>query len=110
MILHPQPNPVAFEVFGLPVHWYGLMYLAGFCIARALAQYLINQPTFSRIHRLDVENLIIFAIVGVIVGGRLGYVLFYNPSYFLQNPLDIFNLAGGGMSFHGGLIGVICSL
>lgn len=110
MIVHPHPDPVAFELFGLPIRWYGLMYLAGFCIARALAQYLTNRPAFSGIHRPDVENILVFAVVGVVVGGRLGYVLFYNPVFFWHNPLDIFNLGAGGMSFHGGLIGVIVSL
>lgn len=110
MFVHPHPDPVAFAVFGLPVRWYGLMYLAGFLLAWLLARRLIRRPAFAALSRADVENLFAYAVVGVVLGGRLGYVLFYNPAHFWQNPAEIFMAWQGGMSFHGGLLGVIVAM
>lgn len=110
MIIHPHPNPVAFEVFGFGVHWYGLMYLAGFALAWAMGRHLLRQQNFTSLHGLVMEDFIVAAVLGVVLGGRLGYVLFYQPAHFLAQPQEIALLWRGGMAFHGGLIGVIVSL
>lgn len=105
MMLFPAMNPVAFSLGPLQVHWYGLMYLLGFIGAWVLAQWR------SRHYHLDwsteqISDLIFYAALGVILGGRLGYMLFYNSQELLQQPLSLFKLWEGGMSFHGGLLGV----
>ncbi len=96
---------VALELFGLSIHWYGIMYLLAFLLAAGLL------PRLQRFRRLELKrdewlNLLTWAILGVIVGGRLGYVFFYQPVYFLSHPLSIPAVWEGGMAFHGGLIGV----
>ncbi len=101
-------SPVAFSVFGLDVRWYALAYIAGFICGYYLFRYLMrraNAPVNLDKHQLD--DLLTAIILGVIVGGRLGYVLFYNLAFFIAHPLEIFAVWHGGMSFHGGLIGVI---
>ena len=99
-------DPVAFQIGPLAVRWYGLMYLLGF----AIGYFIICRLSAARGLNLSGEtrsDLLFYCIIGVIVGGRLGYVLFYNPGYYMRHPLDIFALWQGGMSFHGGLLGVI---
>jgi len=105
-IAYPTIDPIAFSIGPIAVHWYGIAYLVGFVAAalilRALArrwQLLLNDD--------DVLNIMLAAIVGVIVGGRLGYVLFYGGSYYWEQPLRVLRLWDGGMSFHGGLIGIL---
>lgn len=100
---------VAFVLAGFPVHWYGLLYFAGFLIAWFLL------PRLQRLRGLhltgdDWSSLLSWGVVGVIVGGRLGYVLFYDPRYFLAHPADIVAVWKGGMSSHGGFIGVTLAL
>ena len=107
MISHPNIDPVAFQVFGLPVHWYGLMYLFGFWFAFIIGQRLLKRPMFSSLSNMDLSNLIIAASVGVIIGGRLGYMMFYSAGYYYDNPIKILYVWKGGMSFHGGLLGAI---
>ena len=117
MIQHPGIDPVAISVgpFNLPllgevgplaVHWYGLMYLVGFGAGALLGIYRAKKPG-SGWTRDEVMDLLFYVAVGVIVGGRLGYVLFYNLVYYLENPLSLAYVWTGGMSFHGGLIGVV---
>ena len=110
MIAHPHPDPVAFAVFGWEVRWYGLMYLAGLSIAWLMARRLARRHPFSELRTIALDNLIVACVLGVILGGRLGYVLFYKPEYYLANPIDILRIWTGGMSFHGGLIGVVIAL
>ncbi len=101
-------SPVAFSVFGLDVRWYALAYVAGFIGGYYLFRYLLrrgNAPVSLDKHQLD--DLLTAIILGVIIGGRLGYVVFYNLPFFLSHPLEIFAVWHGGMSFHGGLIGVM---
>ncbi len=106
MLSYPHINPVIFSLGPLKVRWYGLMYVFGF-----LASYLLVRYQAKKFHwqELDahLDNLNLAIILGVILGGRLGYVLFYNPGYYLQHPLEIFATWEGGMSFHGGCIGVL---
>ena len=103
-------SPVAFSVFGLDIRWYALAYIAGFIVGyyvfRALA---CRDDSGVRISKKQLDDLLTAVVIGVIVGGRLGYVLFYNLGFFLAHPLEIFAVWHGGMSFHGGLIGVIAS-
>ena len=101
-------NPVAFSVFGLPIRWYALAYIAGFIIGYYLFRYLTrNKDSAICVSKKQLDDLLTYIVLGVILGGRLGYVLFYNLPYFIENPLEIFMLWHGGMSFHGGLLGVI---
>ena len=116
MLTHPQFNPIALDLtgFGLPVqvHWYGLTYLAAFGLFLWLAGRRAAQPQFQQAGWTfrDVEDLLFFGVLGVVLGGRLGYVLFYKPGHYLQNPLEVLAVWKGGMAFHGGLIGVAVAL
>lgn len=104
-------DPIAFRFFGAGVHWYGLMYVFAFCAFYWLAlQRMGRHPEQHVMAPAVKEWLVYYGIVGVIIGGRLGYVLFYAPGFYLSNPLDIFKIWEGGMSFHGGLIGVIVAM
>jgi phosphatidylglycerol:prolipoprotein diacylglycerol transferase len=106
MLTYPHIDPVIFGIGPLQVRWYGLMYVLGFSAALILVKYQINKFNWRELdEKLDNLNLVL--IIGVILGGRLGYVLFYNSSYYFQNPMQIFATWQGGMSFHGGCIGVL---
>lgn len=111
MLQHPQFDPIALQVGPLAIHWYGLMYLVGFALVWLLGNYRIKQGKAPLIKK-DLEDLIFYCVLGVIVGGRLGYALFYMPDYYLQpeNWIKIFYVWEGGMAFHGGLIGVLAVL
>ncbi|SBV33780.1 Prolipoprotein diacylglyceryl transferase [uncultured Sphingopyxis sp.] len=104
------PNSeIAFSVFGLPIRWYALAYLAGIFIGYWYLLKLIAQPG-APMARRHADDMIFYAMLGIILGGRLGYVLFYNLGNYLQKPLDIFKLWDGGMSLHGGVIGVLVAI
>lgn len=102
----PKFDPVIFSIGPVSLHWYGLMYLVGFVFAMWLAVRRANKQG-SGWTKDEVENLLYAGFLGVFVGGRVGYVLFYNLPLFLDNPLYLFKVWDGGMSFHGGLMGVI---
>lgn len=106
MLRFPDFNPIAFNVGPIAVHWYGLMYLAGFAMAFALGRRRVAQGK-APISAQDLEDLLFYTVLGVVLGGRLGYVLFYQPAFYFTHPLQIFYVWDGGMSFHGGLLGVI---
>ncbi len=99
-------SSVAFHVFGMPIRWYALAYITGFLLAPYYLTYLTTR--FSNLKLADKfwDRFLTAAVIGIILGGRLGYVLFYNLSYFLDHPAQIFALWQGGMSFHGGGIGL----
>lgn len=97
---------VALEILGFSVHWYGIMYLLAFVVTLYLLPRLQRYRGFS-LHKDTWANLITWGVVGVVVGGRLGYVFFYEPLFFLTHPLQIPAVWNGGMSFHGGLLGVV---
>ena len=104
-------SPVAFSVFGLDVRWYALAYIAAFVVGYGVFAWLTRRGECPvRLSKRQLDDLLTAVIIGVILGGRLGYVLFYDLGYFLSHPLEIFALWHGGMSFHGGLIGVIISV
>ncbi len=113
---HPGWDPVAFRIGPLEVHWYALMYLLGFALAYVLLRRRLHHPPYDRISEPrpwnadDIENLLIGAIIGVMAGGRLGYCLFYQPGHYLRHPLAMAKIWEGGMSFHGGAIGVTIAL
>ena len=109
MIPFPVIDPVAFEIGPLRVHWYGLAYLAGLFGAVILGKYRADQMK-SPISRVMVTDIVVHAAFGAIIGGRLGYALFYDLGHMLASPLDIVKIWEGGMSFHGGFAGALVGL
>lgn len=108
MLQYPDIDPVAFQIGPLAVHWYGIMYLIGFATAWGLALWRVkNRSDWTS---QQVGDLIFYGALGVIIGGRLGFMLFYNLSNFIYRPWTTFAIWQGGMSFHGGLLGVIVAL
>lgn len=105
----PGFDPIAIQLGPLPVHWYGLMYLLGFVFAWLVANYRAAQPG-SLWTKDQVSDLLFYGFLGVIIGGRLGYVFFYQFDSLLEDPLYLIKIWTGGMSFHGGLIGVLVAL
>jgi phosphatidylglycerol:prolipoprotein diacylglycerol transferase len=109
MINYPEIDPVAIDLGVLQIRWYGLSYLAGLALAWWLLSVRAKRSEGSWTDE-QVADLIFYCAVGLIIGGRLGSVLFYNLPYYLSNPLDILKVWQGGMSFHGGLIGVLAAM
>lgn len=107
--MHPQLNPVAIQIGSFPIYWYGLMYLCGFITFLLLGQ-MRARWLHSFITPAQVSDLLFYAALGVIIGGRLGSVLFYNFDELRHDPFYILHIRDGGMSFHGGLLGVIVAL
>ncbi len=110
MLTQPQIDPIALSIGPLAVRWYGLMYLVGFGLSYFLARQRIAQGKSGKISYAVFDDLFFFCVLGVVLGGRLGYVLFYKPGYYLSHPLDIFAVWQGGMSFHGGFLGVLAAM
>jgi len=110
MLIHPQFDPVALHLGPLSVRWYGLMYLLAFVIVLMLGRYRIRtQPWLSWANR-DLDDILFLGVLGAVLGGRLGYVLFYKFSEYLYDPVRILFLWEGGMSFHGGFLGVLIAM
>lgn len=109
MLKYPTFDPVAFQIGFLKVHWYGLMYLCAFLLGWLLLRYRAHKSIYP-LKPAQVGDLILFCAMGVLLGGRIGYMLFYDLSNFLQHPQIIFYIQQGGMSFHGGLLGVLVAL
>ena len=112
MLVHPQPNPIAFSIGPVDIHWYGLMYVVAFAQFLMLGRLRIRQPHIAAQGwtKDDLDDMLFYGMLGVILGGRLGEVLFYQPLYFLEHPLEIFMVWKGGMSFHGGFLGVLIAM
>ncbi len=107
MLVHPQFDPVLVSLGPVAVRWYGLMYVLGFIAYIVLGKHRVRQGLGKGLQVKDVDDMLIYGVFGVILGGRLGYVLFYKPGYYLQHPGEILQIWTGGMSFHGGFIGVM---
>jgi phosphatidylglycerol---prolipoprotein diacylglyceryl transferase len=110
--MHPQFNPVAISLGPVSIHWYGLMYLMAF-----MQFLLLGRLSLARKHIAaygftykELEDILFAGVVGVILGGRLGYIIFYMPSYYLAHPFDVLKVWEGGMSFHGGFLGVLLAM
>lgn len=106
MLNHPHIDPVALQIGPLAVHWYGIMYVLAFASAWFLLKKRARDPVWGW-SEAQISDFIFYAALGVILGGRLGYILFYNFSQYLNDPLEVFAVWRGGMSFHGGFIGVL---
>ncbi|HEV7457426.1 MAG TPA: prolipoprotein diacylglyceryl transferase [Roseococcus sp.] len=106
MIPFPQIDPVALQIGPLGIRWYALAYIAGIVIGWRVARPLVEATPAAGTAR-QVDDFVTWATLGIIIGGRLGYVLFYRPTYYLQNPLEALAVWQGGMAFHGGALGVI---
>jgi phosphatidylglycerol:prolipoprotein diacylglycerol transferase len=116
MLIHPQIDPVALAIGPVSIHWYGLTYLAAFVLFLWLGRMRLKHPPFMGLSGSqawtfkDVEDFLFLGVLGVVLGGRLGYCLFYKPLYYLSHPLEVFAVWQGGMSFHGGMLGVTLAM
>jgi phosphatidylglycerol:prolipoprotein diacylglycerol transferase len=110
MFIHPQFDPIALQLGPLAVRWYGLMYLLAFSLAIVLGRIRIVKAGGTFISRKEFDDLIFYGLLGVIVGGRVGYVFFYDFANFISDPISILYVWHGGMSFHGGLLGVCLAI
>ena len=109
MITYPDIDPVAFSMGPLKVHWYGISYLVAFAGCWFFARLKAKQPHMHWTNQ-QIDDLLFYGALGVVLGGRIGYTLFYNLGSFLQDPLILFKIQQGGMSFHGGLLGVLLAM
>lgn len=110
MLVYPDINPVALQLGPLSIHWYGLMYMAGFLTFIWLGRKLIKTQHYPQMNVMLLDDLLFYGVLGVILGGRMGEVLFYNPDYYFSHPFKILAVWEGGMSFHGGFIGVMLAM
>jgi len=110
VLVHPNFDPVALQLGPLAIRWYGLMYLVAFALSYGLGRLRIARAAAGRVGVDLLDDLLFFGVLGVILGGRLGYVLFYKPGYYLAHPLEIFAVWQGGMAFHGGFLGVLVAV
>jgi phosphatidylglycerol:prolipoprotein diacylglycerol transferase len=110
MLAYPDIDPVAIALGPVKIHWYGLTYIAGLAFAWWLARRRAVTQPFSPLQRDQVDDLIFYAAVGIVLGGRLGYALFYGFERLSEDPLWVFRVWEGGMAFHGGLLGVLLAM
>jgi phosphatidylglycerol:prolipoprotein diacylglycerol transferase len=110
--MYPHIDPVAVHLGPVSIHWYGITYLAAFALFMFLASRRLRHEPYASLpswSSKDIEDMLFLGVLGVVIGGRLGYCLFYKPGYYAQHPLEVFFVWMGGMSFHGGMLGVIVS-
>jgi phosphatidylglycerol:prolipoprotein diacylglycerol transferase len=110
VLVHPQFDPVFFSIGPVAIRWYGLMYVLAFVSYLMLGKWRVRRGLANGMTEAGVDDLLLYAVIGVILGGRLGYVLFYKPGYYLAHPAEALQLWAGGMSFHGGFIGVLLAI
>jgi phosphatidylglycerol---prolipoprotein diacylglyceryl transferase len=112
VLIHPSIDPVALQLGPLAIHWYGLTYLTAFALFLGLARLrLKHEPYATQValgtwSKQDIDDILFYGVMGVVLGGRIGYCVFYKPGYYLDHPLEVFAVWQGGMSFHGGMLGV----
>jgi phosphatidylglycerol:prolipoprotein diacylglycerol transferase len=109
MLTYPHIDPIALELGPLKIHWYGIMYLVGFGAAWWLGNLRARLP-HSPLNQEQIADLIFYGALGAVLGGRTGYILFYDLPAYVEHPLNIFKVWEGGMSFHGGLLGVLLAM
>jgi len=110
MLIYPQIDPVAFAIGPLKVHWYGITYLAAFGLFMLLGRLHVKRRPDLNWTATQVDDLLFYGVLGVIIGGRLGEILFYQPGYYFSHPLEMVAVWKGGMSFHGGFLGVLVAM
>ena len=110
MLTHPNFDPVALHLGPLAIRWYGLMYVLGFVAYIVLGKWRVRHGLGNGLEERDVDDMLAYGVFGVILGGRLGYVLFYKPGYYFSHPAEIVKIWSGGMSFHGGFLGVLLAV
>jgi len=110
VLVHPNFDPVALQLGPVAIRWYGLMYLVAFALFFWLSRRRTKSQPWVGADHTFVDDLLFYGVLGVILGGRLGYVIFYKPLHFLANPGDIIRVWEGGMSFHGGFLGVLVAM
>lgn len=110
MLVHPQFDSVAVQIGPVAVRWYGLMYLVGFIAVLLIGRYRAAHRPELNWKPSDLDDIVFYGVVGTVIGGRMGYVLFYKLSEYMADPLKVFYLWEGGMSFHGGFLGVIFAM
>ncbi|MBC7779196.1 MAG: prolipoprotein diacylglyceryl transferase [Proteobacteria bacterium] len=107
MLVHPNFDPIALQIGPLAIRWYGLMYLVAFGLFLLFGKRRAKREPRWGISTSQVDDLLFYGVLGVVLGGRLGYILFYKPGEYLADPISVFYVWQGGMSFHGGLVGVL---
>lgn len=100
-------DPVAISLFNIDIRWYSLAYIFGLIFSIQYGKFLINKNNFFKFEKDILDDYLPYAILGIILGGRIGYILFYDLAFYIKNPIEIFYIWQGGMSFHGGLVGII---
>ncbi len=112
MLIHPMPDPVAVHLGPVAIHWYGLMYVLAFAMFITRGRVRIKQPHIAAQgwRKEDLDDMLFYGMLGVVIGGRMGEVLFYEPIKYFSNPIEIFKVWHGGMSYHGGFLGVLIAM
>ncbi len=112
MLIHPLPDPIAIAIGPLAIRWYGIMYLIAFALFIVLGRIRLKQAHIASAGwtTADLEDMLTYGVLGVIIGGRLGEVVFYHPAYYLEHPAEMLAVWNGGMSFHGGFLGVMLAM
>ena len=110
MLTHPQFDPIALSLGPVAIRWYGLMYVAAFLLFLVLGRMHLKRRPDLGFTKENLDDLLFYGMLGVVLGGRLGFVLFYKPMYYLAHPIEIFYIWQGGMSFHGGFLGVLVAM
>ena len=110
MLTHPQFDPIALALGPVAIRWYGLMYVVAFVLFMVLGRMHMKRRPDMGFSKESMDDLLFYGMLGVILGGRLGFVIFYKPMYYLAHPIEIFYIWQGGMSFHGGFLGVLVAM